>query len=471
MGFCFRILILALLACSGPALAESKPGTKAKTKECLRDGSLCVGDVAYGFKKDSPLVVGKVKKLPSAEASAAADARVTLEAEEFPVGDVARTTRSQCATDIRGEDLCPGDAVKKDGKSAVVLGVFPKGFAVVAYQDAKQPVSERADLFEVFKPACDAAPALGEAIKGLTSAPKLAFETSPKTCAGEQVAADPKKNCNEPAEPITADDSPRKAYFEELLKKGAQAPLGDFLKLWYPGRKRHLGSDDESYIFKCQKAPWQNFKGGPDGYLTKECSPDTLYSWGPPAKITTLKQTMADGKAWQGPLNPKSQSGLLFTSASAVSTYPFGVAGVRIKLKPGVRTKLTGWAHHENGVVALNNDWAQDYVLSDASLVESWSYGTPEHYDEIVRDILRFASGKTAMHWSAKQQPTGTGVARLFSYGLVDNQPNDEATLKATLLGMIKIILSGQGQIQYADGACRNRAQHFATDHPSYMNP
>ena len=402
----------------------------AIARTCLPDNSLCEGDSAYAYTHEG-LVHGAVTDLPPARDAASPDARANVDGKPLKLIDIARAAKSFC---IAGSSICPGATVQgRDGQSGTVLGIFPTQYVVVSIAGGK-PVSLRAsDLFAV-----------------------------------EPVAAG---GCNEASGPITADDSPNKAYFQSLVARGLSAPIGDYLKLWYPGRPRKLADDDASYILRCESAPWMNFRGGADGFLTRDCTPDTLYSWGPPGKLSTMRQTMPDGASWSGSPNPAASQGLLWTTASAVATYPFGIAAVRVKLKAGVRVRVTGWGHHEDGVVGLAEGWAQDYAISDASIIDSWSSGTPEEYDEIVRDIRRFMSGKTGMHWSSKMAPEGTGLARLFSYGPLDNHENDEQTLKATLLDLAQVILAGQGRIQYARGACRSRARHFATSNPSYMNP
>ncbi len=57
--------------------------------------------------------------------------------------------------------------------------------------------------------------------------------------------------CGESSGPVLADDSQNKAYFKELLQKGAKAPLEYFLALWYPDR---VGANlDEANVDECKK--------------------------------------------------------------------------------------------------------------------------------------------------------------------------------------------------------------------------
>jgi hypothetical protein len=41
-------------------------------------------------------------------------------------------------------------------------------------------------------------------------------------------------------------------------------------------------------------------------------------------------------------------------------------------------------------------DEMPDFAFSDSSIVESWSYGTEEIYDEIIRNLIPLKSDKRA---------------------------------------------------------------------------
>lgn len=103
------------------------------------------------------------------------------------------------------------------------------------------------------------------------------------------------------------------------------------------------------------------------------------------------------------------------------------------------------------------------------SPVSTYSYGTPQHYDEIVRDIIQISSGQRALGNKAGE-PSGQGLSRLYNDGLSEVNQQDETELKKVLLEMIKMILNKEGRIFYAKGSCRNKNSHFDTQRPTYFD-
>jgi hypothetical protein len=315
-------------------------------------------------------------------------------------------------------------------------------------------------------------PALLKAIKDFDFIQKDVRLSQEQSCSEPSVKHQvvlpaPPKDCDRPFEPVNADDSPQKAYFQDLLKKGLNAPLSDFLKLWYPDRKPS-GSGDP-FFFHCESAPWADLQPGADGSLPQDCAPDTLYSYGPPAKLETLKSRMPDREEWLGSPNPVGYSAAIFTTMSAASTFYYGTIPVRIKLKAGTPIRV-GQGNIDGAVSYRTSDDYQDFKISDSSVIESWSYGTPEHYDEIVRDILKISSGEPAIRY-VRGAPAGSGVERLYQNAPVKYVAPNENGLKADLLEMIRTILAGKGRIYFSKGACRNREVHFSSPKHDYMNP
>ena len=239
----------------------------------------------------------------------------------------------------------------------------------------------------------------------------------------------PGSQCEENMTSARADDSPNKRAFEQILRLGASSKLEDFLIFWYPERSTFSVSDER--FIHC--VVWRD---------DPKCISDTFYSWGPAAKVESLKKTMNDGGDWHGNPNPGHN---LDTLSSAVGSFGYGSIPVRLKLKS-------------------NNFGFGEIVVDDANEVESWSYGTPEHYDEIVRDILRAKSGKPWHGYSALG-------GQLFDIGTLDRHEFTEEKLKDSLLIMIRTILAGEGRIFYSKGSCRNRHLTFLTRFPTYINP
>jgi hypothetical protein len=253
-------------------------------------------------------------------------------------------------------------------------------------------------------------------------------------------------NCNEPFGPVTADESPHKSYFQKLLSKGDRTALKDFMVLWYPNKKQSYGSD--SYLSGC--AP-------------KECWIETVYSWGPEAKLRALQEALPDDGVWSGRPNPGHN---LYTLSSAVGSFAYGEIPIRIKLKQNSEPQLIRATYLD-----------MERPITSAENIESWSFGTPEHYDEIVRDFKRYESSKTwyGYNYSAylnrvhgERRTDGDGL--FFSPGL-DGHDWSEDTLKRNLSEMVRTILGGDGRIYYSHGTCRNRKLEFETRFPTYINP
>jgi hypothetical protein len=448
----------------------------AQAKTCLPDRTICVGDYAFAaFAPGSPLVFGKVEELPKD-----GDGSIQVAGSYYPTNSIARISKNSCAKDVTGHPLCPGSPIKKDGKSGVVLAMFPSGYAVAALQDRK-PFASPSNVFIRFEPECDDVPELRDIVKHFdfiknaiqlpvdNSCP-ISHEGKPRYPELFSKTGSGHVDCNEVPGSPRADDSPNHDYFANLLKRGMNAPIEDFLKTWYPNRPVIGKGDGDDYIIRCQEKPWMGLRTKNDS-IPEECAPDVLYSWGSKAKVDTIEKTLVDSRKWIGAVNPNGEigKGTVYATPSAVSTFMYGQIPVRIKLKPKTQFRIAGVADIY-GAVGYRNDTYQDFLISDASVIESWSYGTPEHYDEIIRDIQRFSSGMPGIRY-VRGEPSGKGIDRIFSSGNIDGKINNEQVLKGALLEMIRTILAGEGRIFYSKNTCRNRTEHFLSDKPTYMNP
>ncbi len=272
--------------------------------------------------------------------------------------------------------------------------------------------------------------------------------------------------CDQPFAPVTGNDSPNLAYFKTLTPN---SPLSAFMKLWYPDHEPD--NDVAPYYYKCEPQAWQSLTG-PGSDLPQSCAPDVLYSWGGDPKLKGFKWRMDDGGTWSGSPDPDAQvaSGTVFASMSAVSTFMYGPIAIRFKIKPGVRFPFTSFGGAPGVVTYRTGSQYQDFAIDDTSVIESWSYDTPQMYDEIVRDAMRIASGKRAIKYETGE-PGGYGYDRLFSDGNIDGYENDSGVLTSRLYGMVQAILKGEGRVYYAKGACRNLDKNFETHKPTYMTP
>jgi hypothetical protein len=340
-------------------------------------------------------------------------------------------------------------------------GVFTKEYVFIKDAESAAQCGGQDDLF------CRADDGVLTQITRKTLSDML-FKVIPNTQEAKDKALE--GSCDQPSGPISVDDSPNKDYFKKLLKEGTQAPLDKFLKLWYPNKGD--GSDKGAYFFQCEPAAWGAIQGGSDGFIPENCAPDVLYSWGPRQKLELMEQAAADGKVWTTSLNPTplgmrggGKNAILYATISAVATYEYGEIPVRIKLKPHTRVRVVGAPAGEANEVNYYYWGGHDFYITDGSIVDSWSYGTPEQYDETIRDIIRLQSGKRGIAY------TTSGAQQVANLPAFDGHVTGESVIKHNLLEMIREILSGEGRIFYSKGACRNLERHFSTDKHSYMNP
>ncbi|MGE3262275.1 MAG: hypothetical protein AB7K68_10890 [Bacteriovoracia bacterium] len=280
--------------------------------------------------------------------------------------------------------------------------------------------------------------------------------------------------CEENLGPIAADSSPNYKYFQKLLSRGASAPLEDFLKLWYPADFNKSLPDPA--IFACETAPMEKLKLEVGEALPERCKPDTLYSWGSLAKMQAVSRNLADNATWPHWVNPDIPGGFIFTSGSAVSTYGYGPYLIRFKMKEGTPFVAHKYGVPPEGGVAAKIRY-REFIFNESSTIDSFSYGTAEIYDEVVRDLIRYKSGQRVVSYTPPsrwlevfQGKEPKGLDRLYAQA-EDGNIQNEKTLKIALLTLIKQILNKEGRIQYSKEACRNRLRHYSTSKPSYINP
>lgn len=383
---------------------------------------------------------------------------------------IARTDQKNCPKDSKGFKLCPGMHSVYDFQVGTLLGKFSDNTLVFAGNNGLARVE--ATKLTYYRPQKKEE---GEIVQSLASIPGinslLSIEGWLDHSPPSPSLASPR--CQEQPGPALADDSPNYVKFENLLKRGTSAPLSDFLILWYPARG--YGTDEGAYFFNCLDKPWGHLKGEYNSVLEERCSPDVLYSWGSSQKLAAMKLFSPDDGEWTGPMNiapkPQADTGVLYLSLSAVGTYFYGKIPVRIKLKPRAPVRIWNEMKGRMGEV-ISYPWSSgtsDFYIADGSVVESWSYATPEFYDEIVRDAIRVMSGKPGIAYT--KEPQGKGADRLFKDNGWDGYKSTEEILKNNLLEMIRMILQRQGGIHYAKGSCRNRTDAYATVKHSYINP
>lgn len=304
------------------------------------------------------------------------------------------------------------------------------------------------------------------------------------------------KNCVEKkSEEVT--NHPLYSKFKKIYDKGEEAKLEDFLFLWDESLEN---KNVEAYFFDCQSEPWGKI-GKPQrvndvNYLSQSCKPDTLYSWGPIEKVENIKKNLPPNEEWRGDPNKREWKGPgTFMALTPIQTYGYGDVVVRFKIKDQTpvsmspqHVTLSKNKEERVGVRARWDDSYQDYTIETASFVESFSYGTPQIYDELVLDIKRYQSKKRAQMY---------GTSKLFHMAFSDNmkgkmknnQPleefgldliknanydfydfSEEVLIKRLRL-LLGMILNGQGGVYFQKGVCANIDQHYQTNKQTYFNP
>ena len=276
------------------------------------------------------------------------------------------------------------------------------------------------------------------------------------------------RSCSETTLATASSVSNEIEYFQALLARGSGAPMADFLHLWFPNRAIE---PQGAYFFNCRDSHGHlKYQGN---FIQAGCEPDTLYSWQWEERAQSIFDTFKTGLEWSGDANPfANRSGGGFPGISAtispVSTYSYGPVVVRYKVKKDIKFE-SDWMPRGTNIGYPSRLELQDFLIARQSSIESISMGTPEIYDEIVKDIRQISSDQPSIDFSGKSR-NFVGMERVYQAGIAERGPQDEATLKLRLLNLIKTILENRGRINYALGECQNRRLHYSTTKPTYFN-
>lgn len=218
----------------------------------------------------------------------------------------------------------------------------------------------------------------------------------------------------------------------------------------------------ESFHLKC-KRDYLKKKRWPE-----ECAPDTLYSWGPRKKLEDIRVKFGGGAAWG-----KDYGRTLWATISPAATFCYGAFAVRLKLKDGsvpgfLKDKPASYEQRTHvGLI--------DFALRAYAPLDSWSHDTPEHFDEIIREIQWWNTHPDVRDRLGYAVDWGSANERsLFSTCISESgYENSEAFLVLALALMVERVLDGKGEVFFQDdgtGRVRARAEHFRTSKPTYFN-
>ncbi len=329
-----------------------------------------------------------------------------------------------------------------------------------------------------------------------------------------------------PLAPLPVPQEGMSSYFKTILPRN-DLKLSELLVEWNPREVKRKGELINPWA-TCSEPRLQDHPQpiSADGTPVKACVADTLYYWGDPAYVDSLRGP-SKHKNWRQMIY--GDSGIYLVTSPA-STFGYGSVdgsgglAIRFKLRPGVKYKLTHfdpsvlepvpyrartvdeveirqlmrpgcsqfpakevhdtvyiryWSYrepprkeHPQGV----HDAGLEYVICSLNVIESWSYGTRDFYDEFVRDIRRFVEG-----WDPPGAPSyirrrgPDGMTRPMFLGLLtDHRPFTQGHLIRTLKLQLEVAADDRGEIFLNPHAGKRndlRRRHFETTTPSWFNP
>jgi hypothetical protein len=247
------------------------------------------------------------------------------------------------------------------------------------------------------------------------------------------------------------------------------------------------------YWKQCQDSERKNhLTKNQNGYLVPECAPDTIYSWGNVEKINTLALLLRNNADW-----PKQFSQALFASHSAAATFGYGQMPLRIKVKPNVKYAFmesartidckemiaygittesemqnTIFARYESRQYGLFQtvSWFE-YFICSPQVIESWSFATQEHYDEILRDA-KWMTNQKQDEWIGYAKFGQSNV--FFDHSLDKGSLGTDFSKDSFMRSMhfLKVLTEqGFGGVSTPRDGAAKTMQHYQTKKPIYFNP
>jgi len=241
----------------------------------------------------------------------------------------------------------------------------------------------------------------------------------------------------------------------------------------------------ENYVEKCRQSDNDGTTNPFDsaGNFRPECAPDTLYAWMTPDKILKRAQNST-------PENVLPFKGRLFSWRTPVGSYGYGESSMRIKLRPGVKFKKIpmfsndDWYSEPRNCDTLNKlpearntvfvadglaGGYHEYILCNSGPVHSWSYGTPEHFNEqqSEKNWMRTHSEQEYDHLIQKQ----LYISRKDWPCYWDGHDWSFEVLTERVQSMLaQVIKLNGGNIFYSSDVEKSRKDHFSTKVKTYWS-
>lgn len=262
----------------------------------------------------------------------------------------------------------------------------------------------------------------------------------------------------------------KKAYqsmsLENILHDIWQLPSNsDLLKLWFPWQK------DPTIGYE-----WRNCIDDLEGghpirglELHPACRGDTFYSWGTLKKIESLKSVMGS-TSWAN----KMQA--LYLARTPIGSFGYGPYAVRVKVRSDV-----GWKRIDYSVTPCSSGDIDrtiffrtkpvyesalfDIIICSPHVIESWSYGTKEHYDELVKDVEWTINKKRSEDITEMY----VNDPRFLNAQGIDGMDFRIEGITPRLKSHLKISQENTGEV-FAHPALKKITEHFQTKYPIYFN-
>lgn len=227
----------------------------------------------------------------------------------------------------------------------------------------------------------------------------------------------------------------------------------------------------------CANRPgaWEKMRPGNGRPLAPECEPDTLYSWGAQDKIDFLKVAL-------GKENWKEVFRTVYAARSPLSTFGYGPIPIRIKLKSspelfsGPAWLSRDWCESQATQLTMKvyfnrRDDYSDWSFCNSQVIHSWSYGTPEHYDEVIRELAFFDTKKDRLDefdfYAFEQASVKTVFGVTVDYHLFTREKLTESMIAWQALAEQGGLIFYSPSLPESE---KTRDAHFKTEHPVYFN-